>query len=232
MQRCISLIIGLACIIARLADGQGMLITQHFGDTDPTTEGFTLSLDRGSVGPVVGDLGQNAWNTTSYGLYAHYHETLTSQQIAELSGQNWDLSLVLRVIDVDTTGRSFVQFGSGAQSVYLNFGSESNGDPFVDVGLQQYVIKGAGSTYNTYQVVYNNTTETADLWVDGKDEIHDMTLDTYSGSGFLDWGSGMQTGPQEVNWNLISVSAVPEPSAVSLLFGSGAFLYFARFRRA
>jgi hypothetical protein len=233
MHKQIFLIIWLACVIARLAGGQGMLITQHSGDNDPTTEGFTLLLSQGSVGPVVGDLGLNAWNTTSSGLYANYQETLTSQQIAELNGQSWDLSLVLRVAEVDTSGISFVQFGSGAQSVHLNFGSESDGDPFVDVGLQQYVLKGAGSTYNTYQVVYNNTTETADLWVDGKDEIHDMTVYPGYGQGFLYWGSGAQSGPASVNWNLISVSAVPEPSAASLLLlGGGGLLYFARLRRA
>jgi hypothetical protein len=234
MQKRISFIVGLACVIARLADGQGMLIAQHSGDTDPTTEGFTLSLNGGSGGtvePVVGDLGLNAWNTTSSGQFAGYYETFTQQKTAELTGKSWVLTLALRNLGVHTEGYSTVFFGTGRMEFYLYFSNESDGDPSVQINSQQYVLQGAGSTYNTYQVVYNNATETADFWVDGQDVIHDVTPDQYSGSANLSWGSGVQI-PAEANWNLVSLSVVPEPSAVSLLlFGSGAFLYFAKFRR-
>jgi hypothetical protein len=202
----------------------------HSGANDPTTEGFGLSLASASVGPVTNDLGMNAWSTTVAlnGLYASYHETFTSQQTAQLAGQDLALSLELRVVAVDPNAMSSVVFGSGSNEYYMFFGSKTNGDPFVKIGSQSYTLNGAGSTYNYYQLLYNVTSDTTDLYVNGVDRIPDVTHSVYSGLGVLDFGSGQQAGPAQVNWNLISLN-VPEPSvSVFLVLGGGALFYLRR----
>src|ERR1019366_8762410 len=45
--------------------GQGALVAQHLGNSDPTTEGFSLVSygSRSRVGPLVSDMGVNSWIT-------------------------------------------------------------------------------------------------------------------------------------------------------------------------
>ena len=220
----------LLILAPNLADGQESIITFHSGYNDPTMEGFSLMLASASVGAVTNDLGFDAWTTAvpANGLYAFYREALTSQQTAQLSGQNWTLSLTLRVAAVDPNERSSVIFGSGSHEYDIFFGAQSNGDPIVSVGNISYTLNGAGSSYNDYQLIYNAASDTADLYVNGIDRISNVTHTTYSGLGVLDFGSGQQAGPAQVNWNLISLS-IPEPTAAALLlFGGGTLFYFRR----
>ncbi len=130
MQKRISLIIGLVCVIARLADGQGsipIILTQ--GSEDPTTEGFTLYMSSGTVGPVVDDLGKNAWMTAFQGGGTmEYLETLSPQQQSEVAGANWTMSLTLRVVQL-SSGNIFACFFTGSQYFQLLFGSEKKWRP-------------------------------------------------------------------------------------------------------
>lgn len=213
------------------AAGQGTMITLHSGYNDPTSEGFNLGLASTSVGPVTNDLGMNAWTTAvpTNGLYALYSEGLSANQTALLSGQNWVLSLNLRVVGVDTSGRTWVNFGSGSDEFSISFGAGTNGDPFVQIGHQSYTLNGVGSTYNNYQLVYDATSDMADLYIDGVDRISDVThTSLLESAGALYFGSGTQAGPAQANWNLISLN-VPEPSSAAvLLLGGGALFYFRR----
>jgi hypothetical protein len=114
---------------------------------------------------------------------------------------------------------------------------KKNGDPFVQTGLStsspEFVLNGAGSTYNNYQLVYSATSGTANLFVNGTDEINSIAGELSSQSPEFAFGIAQDSFPSQANWNLVSISAVPEPSAASLLlFGSGGLLYFARLRRA
>jgi hypothetical protein len=202
--------------------GQGTVVLQHIGANDPTTEGFILSLANGSVGPVTGDLGMDSWMTATptNGISASYQQNLSASQIAQLAGENWTLTMILRVVETDTSGKSLVGFATGTEKFYgMFFGASTSGDPFVRINDQTYSLDGAGSIYNVYQLVYTAANDTADLWVNGVDRLQDVPH-YQSPLGYVTWGSGLQSGPAQVNWNLVelSVSSVPEPSAICLIF--------------
>lgn len=113
------------------AFSQGIVICQHVGATDPATEGFSLSLLGGSVGPVTNDLGMNAWATAlpqSQPGQVLYTYSLTPQQQSETLGEDWILSATLRDLTSRATPNAFVEVNSSPMYI----GSETNGDPFVD----------------------------------------------------------------------------------------------------
>lgn len=208
----------------QIAIGQGAVIFRQSGATDPTLEGFDYSQSGsgGSVGSVENDLGFAAWSTAVEGgaLNVDYGLLFTPEQLAAITSQNWSLSLSLRVVNTDTSAKSYVELGNGAGWYTLRFGAEENGDPFVEIGNESYILSGAGSTYNNYQLVYDVGSGKADIWVNGISAIQDVQQSGYPGNGYVHWGSGMQGGPAQVNWNLVelSVSSVPEPSAIYLIF--------------
>ena len=164
------LLVMLLGLAARPARGQGTIVIQHSGYNDPTLEGFSLNEANASVAPIANDLGMNAWATIvpSNGLYADYSKTFDSQQADELNGQDWVLSLTLRIVGIDTKGLSTASLGS---YYTLFFGSESNGDPFVRIENDTYILNGAGSSYNNYQLIYDASVNAASLWVNGIDRI-------------------------------------------------------------
>lgn len=205
--------------------GQGILVIQHLGANDPTSEGFTLN-NNGSVGPIIGDLGMNAWvtETTNHGGPVFYQQTLTSQQQTALAGANWDLSVTLRVLQSPLAGDTSVQLDTGSMAYGLFFSVNASGDPVVG----PYTLTGAGSTYNNYQLIYDASTEMASLLVNNVDEINNITGTAYTYPAQLTWGEN-QGGPFQANWNLVSLSITPEPSTASLIFlGSVVFIYVRR----
>jgi hypothetical protein len=104
-----------------------------------------------------------------------------------------------------------------------------HGDPVVTVfagSEQQFVLQGGGSGYHNYQVSYDATLGTADLFVDGMERLAGLPANSnlLLSPGYFFFGEGQGGG--WANWNAISLSVVPEPSADSLiLIGSGVLLY-------
>lgn len=162
---------------------QGTIVLQHSGATDPATEGFSFG-GSGLVGPVINDLGMDAWITavSAPNQSTGYFQSLTAQQNAQLTGSDWVMSLTLRVVESPPVlGNNWVSFGTGPCTFDLFFGSESDGDPFVTVynilntsDNQQFVLQGGGPGYHNYQLVYSAALDTADLWVDGVQRLSDL----------------------------------------------------------
>jgi hypothetical protein len=113
------------------------------------------------------------------------------------------------------------------------FQQTANGDPVVTVfGAPggQFVLQGGGSGYHNYEVSYYATSGTADLWVDGIERL--TGLRATRGLVGRDCLFGENQGGGQANWNLVSVSIVPEPSPVSLILpGSGVLIYVSRTRK-
>jgi hypothetical protein len=209
-----------------LAFGQGTLIVQHSGATDPTTEGFTLSLlVGGSVGPVTNDLGMNAWATVlPQKGFIGYTYSLTPLQQSETVGSDWILSATLRDLQSIPLPNTFIAW-IGADSYVQEIGSEINGDPYVDGSRSNpvFVLNGGGGGYHNYQWVYSAATTEVALWVDGVDQIPDFFQIPATGISQIEFGEG-QGGYSSDNWSSVSLEIVPEPSAMSLLFLGGGFL--------
>jgi hypothetical protein len=213
------------------AFGQGTLVIQHTGATDPLTEGYT-KLGPGSGYPVINDMGVNAWVAPGISnLNVFYNYILTPRQQAESAGAGWILSADLRI----TTTNSFPMFGLTLDGYGLNFGSDSNGN--------QYVLYGSGGTdhvtlpgssYNDYQLVYDASLGTVSLWINGivyANNIFTNQHETYLQE--VSWGSGYY-GAQiaQANWNMVSLVITPEPSTICLLLlGTGILFYVSRRNR-
>ena len=218
--------------------GQGTIIL-HQGATDPVTEGFTYSGAPDAVGPVYGDLGLDAWRTSVTTNLSRYTQLLTPEQQAQATGADWIMSATLRVVQTAdyTRGNTWLAFYAGNASFPLDFGADSNGDPFVNFGnssgTPRFVLAGAGSTYHNYQLRYSTTSGIADLWVDGVERFTGISgLSGFSGWGLF-WGE-LQGGNSAANWNYISFEIIPEPSSLALLGCGGVLLaghWLRRFRR-
>ncbi len=215
---------------------QGTLLFQHFGATDPTSEGFTLIRNGNpSLAPVTNDLGLDSWairlNTDAdIGLY---DRILSAQEQAALTG-GWILSLTLRVVapfDAPTVG-IFASLSTGTDAFPLIFfGAQPDGDPILRVGNAQYALEGSGSGYHHYQFRYDAGVGRASLWVDGDLLATDIAGSPYAGARFS-WGGGQHPpGSAYANWNEVSLWAVPEPSSLALCICGGAFWLAARYRR-
>ena len=213
----------------------------HQGASDPATEGFSYQALFGpaSTGPVINDMGYNAWNITadSVNTQAYYVLSFTSDQDTALATQGFTMTLLARVPSgpMNPTGGNFypsiddtADFGAGRR-FDLALGLNSNGDtvamlPTAYMGGTNYftsgpsyTLTGSGSSYHLFQLVYSATTQTADLYVDGVDRISGYAGQTqFFDSGAAQFGS--DNGGQG-NTNLFEVqvgAAVPEPSTLML----------------
>lgn len=220
-----------------LAFGQGTLIAQHSGATDPATEGFTLGGgSTGQVGAVINDLGFNAWSTTVANSSVGY-----GCSIEDLTGLSWELTGTLRIINSpNQQGGGFnIDLMTASEQYELVFGSIANGDPYVRVVGSSlspvYILNNAGSTYNTYQLLYDAASDTADLYINGAEQLENIAGGTYSEfplSPSLSFGGGNQGPTSQANWNLVSLETTPEPSTVSLIMFGGGVLIYIRNRKA
>src|ERR1035438_8036360 len=94
-------------------------------------------------------------------------------QQSEIDGVNWDITAKVRSVQTSVNISGGVQFSAGPEGAFfLDFGINSNGDPTVQAGglSPVFVLTNGGSTYNTYQLLYDATDKTASLWVNGIQE--------------------------------------------------------------
>ena len=219
-------------ILVKQALGQGSIIIQHSGAANPTTEGFTLAEtdSYAIVGPVINDMGMNAWNTTVSNNSPDFYYTysLTPEQQSETVGVDWTLSFVLRDLESSAAPNAFI----GLTSFGMYIGLETNGDPFVDGPRDNpiYVLNGGGGGYHNYQIVYTAATGTIALWIDGVERVSNFSaVSVPAGISQIEFGEG-QGGHDSDNWNLVSFEIVPEPPAASLIFLGGGVLIYVRTR--
>jgi len=221
--------------LATLCRGQGTLIGRHLGANNPTLEGFSAeSFGTPQTGGLTNDLGFDAWFTSFNG------GVLYKRSFGDLSVENWVLSATLRIVSpgIDPRSDTFeVSIETGSTFFIMWFGSDSVGNPIVQVTSYTnhspaITLTAAGSTYNSYQLVYSAAANTADLWINGTEEFGGIPGSPLATSPKLAWGGGYQgAAGYQANWNAVSLEIVPEPSALSL-FGLGAFCFAARrFRR-
>jgi hypothetical protein len=214
-----------------MAPAQGTVLVQHTGTTNPTGEGFSMS-GQGMTGPTYNDLGVDAWIMhTTNGSALNYLQMLTPIQQSEIGGANWDLTVAVRSVQASAGVSGGVQLSAGPEGAFfLNFGINSNGDPTVRAGSLSpvFVLTNGGSTYNTYQLLYDATAKSASLWVNGTPEGNNIVGDpSYAGSSWsVYWGEFQSPTGMQANWGSVSLEIIPEPSAMELAcLGSGVLFY-------
>lgn len=227
--------------------------TKHVGPVDPTAEGFTVEACCGqsASGKVSNDLGHDAWSITgqvrSY-QFGYYSGALSPAQKADIGSQGFILTLEARALpgvapaydssSHVTVGGAAVDMGTSRFEIGL--GVDGNGDtvvvlptsidPFGPDGSirtpgPSYTLAGLGSSYHTYQLVFNPETRVADLFVDGTERLQGYTGDP----SFLD-NKGLKFGAfsgGQINFAQVQLaSPVPEPSGGAMM-GVGVLLLIA-----
>jgi hypothetical protein len=111
-------------------------LLEHIGSNDPTTEGWTLLGDNyGS--PVTNDLGTglDAWSIQAAPYQNQYRAFPSMAEAAEANTLGWQLTARLRLLHIPDgldNGVS-VEYLSETSRFDMIFGSNSNGDPIVQL---------------------------------------------------------------------------------------------------
>jgi hypothetical protein len=194
---------------------QGSLIFQHLGASDPVNEGASL-VGTGTTGPVLGDFGFDSWSISGGAVF--YRRNLTPEQLATIAVNDWTISLNLRIV----TNASFVSLRTGTGGFTLQLYSQSDGDPVVSTfqGLS-YIFEGGGSGYHDYAFKYSVSLGKAALWIDGVERLSGIGGSSSIAGATFDWGIVQVPAAATANWNLVSLSVVPEPSSAGLSICAG-----------
>lgn len=241
---------GLSFVAVNHNAAQADVVALHQGATDPTTEGFSFSSAFGasSVGRVTNDLGSgtNAWNISSLTPNTQVGEgfSFTSTQSQSFLSLGATVTLVARVVSgpLNATGANFypssvssIEFGNGRRydlALVLN----ANGDTVVVLASDllggtnfytpgsSYTLTDSESTYHTYQLIYSDSSKTADLYVDGIGRLFGYAGQThfFSATGDAYFGAD-NNGSVNVSLFKVETGVVPEPGSM-ILAGIGGIL--------
>ncbi len=247
-----TLLVGIAALWAmpRSARAQTSFIIAHNGSTDPTTEGFTPAAGVGvsTAGPIADDMGLAAWSiagSATNSQFGYFSGALSPAQQADIASQGFVLTLDARVLqglapaydDVNPVTIGDAALDTGSTRWEIDLGLNSNGDTVVVLptsddanapgnpveahGLS-FILAGSGSSYNTYQLVFNPVTQSANLFVDGIERLQDYTgnLLNVENHGLI-WSA---FSGEQGNFAFVQVASVPEPSACSMIAVGGVAL--------
>ena len=246
------LFIGIAALWAmpRSARAQTSFIIAHNGSTDPTTEGFTPAAGVGvsTAGPIADDMGLAAWSiagSATNSQFGYVSGALSAAQQADIASQGFVLTLDARVLqglapaynDVNPVVIGGAALDTGTTRWEIELGLNSNGDTVVVLPTSvdsfgpgnsveapgpSFTLAGSDSSYNTYQLVFNPVTQSANLFVDGIERLQDYTGNpTFVENRGLIWGAW--SGGQG-NFAFVQVASVPEPSTWSMIAVGGVAL--------
>jgi hypothetical protein len=226
-----------ASAIIRYNAGPGPLgadpATQDGYLTQPGNQ-FWSPLDT-DTGAGINDGGTPAWQLITDTDSGSWRITpVTAADIALGNTIGWTLTARLRVpnpgYDVNDNNIE-VHYGDGVKYWPMRFGSENDGDQVVRLfnGATNptYTLQGlGGSAYHLYELRYDPTSLTADLFVDGIERLSNWGGSVLAVNG-VRWGdlTGSITGV--ANYNLIQWEA-PEPTTTALLGVGGLMLLWRR----
>jgi hypothetical protein len=228
----------------------GEILSAHTGTTNPLLENFatTYTTGPGTVGPVANDQGYPAWEITSNALNAQvqYNDSrpLSTIQQAEIASTGFTETLVARVAlniapawnpssPTILASTSVGALSPAGNRFDIDLAINSKGNTVVILPTAYSfgpgdVVQATGQTvtltdsaYHKYQLYYNPSTSSANLYIDGNLALSGYTGETeFLGYQRLYWGA--DSGGQEfVNQDSVAtgssiVSAVPEPSSLIL----------------
>ena len=127
-------------------------------------------------------------------------------------------------------------YRDGSRSYQMHFGTAANGDAIVELVLASgnifgtYTVPG-GSVYNTFELLYDSSAGSADLFVNGVEQISN-----YNGFALnqtlVAWGDGStQPNPTNISsayFSNVTFSVIPEPSSAFMILSAGVILCLRR----
>jgi hypothetical protein len=217
------------------AEAQAIVFAQHVGDADPTTEGWTAVPGSASTVGAINDGGTPAWFVddagSAAGSYYYYERTLTPSEVAAAANPTgWTLSTTIRVPSTQSPSFSFspgVDYSTGTTRWVMGF-EAINGNTQVqlitnvgsnfDTSIGPVFTVTGNSAYNIFELRFDPLTLTADLFVNGVEQISN-----YAGWNFVNvpgiyWGSLSSLDAGRGNFNAVSfMTTVPEAGSVLLM---------------
>lgn len=204
---------------------------EYQAPADPITEGFSSSYCCGGTpfaGPIANDQGLPAWyiSGSAQSTQFVYYSGITATQKADIANQGFILTLKARVLPgiapaFDTTNYAVIggaTLNTTTRRFDIELGLDVHGDTVVVLPTYidspaylravgpSYTLTGSGSSYHDYQLVYNPSTQLADLFVDGVERIQGYggLLPIYPedyGLMFGGWSGG------QANFNLVRLTS-------------------------
>ena len=196
------------------------------------------SAGGGIFNAAVNDDGVDAWNIndqlTTANSFAGWARALTPEQVIAANTNGWRLKGRIRVGGVADALDGAIEMSAFAGSdlgYTLWLGSNAQGEAVVGefggitptFALGRTVTVGEG--YHDYEMRFDSTSQTVDVFVDGALAIDDMIAINRNGSVLnrILWGSNSSTGTGNGYYASVAFSIVPEPSSMVLLAAAIAF---------
>jgi hypothetical protein len=154
---------------------QTVIVNQQ-GATNPSSNGFATDSGVTSQGPV----GTTAWNVQGSACCGYDYYSLSSGQLTALTtAANWAFIATYQNLSPDT-GPGFAGFDTYGSYAIVQFNgvrfdllmhSDGKGNQVLSVdsyaGTPDYTIAGLGTNFVTLDVLYTNSTKTANIFVNG-----------------------------------------------------------------
>jgi hypothetical protein len=206
-------------LLAAPAAVASTIIVNQQGSTNPALNGFTNNVG----GPVYGTpVGTTAWNMQGSWPFDYNQYVLSSTQITDVNAaSNWELTATFNNLSAGTG----IETGTYA-GVILNdlrfdlaLNSDGTGDQVLTVdsftGSPSYTIAGLGTNPVTLELLYNKSTSTANVFVNGTEVISNYAGYSESYSNIVLFG-GVDGNFSHVELET-NVSTVPEPATFTLM---------------
>ncbi len=212
------------------------VLARHSGANDPRTEGWTLStgVPQVTTGPIFDDDGYDAWIVDDYGFGSFdYVAPISESEVADALANGWRWRWRLKVANVPDAvdGGIYINFltGSGGPYFPIAFGSDSAGDPIVQLGNTIQTLDGVGSGYHLYEARFDPATSEVALSVDG---VLALTEDEWPTHAVRQLAFGAGNQPiGEGRWNMLEFEIIPEPGTTALLLCAAITLLGVAWRR-
>ena len=208
---------------------QAGLIVSHTGSSNPTGEGFTLTVgDTQGAFSASTDWGLNDWQMaeTAGQNLDYYTHALSSTDLANMSSKGWTATFTMAEDRPNTQGTwaSDQEVDTPTRNYVIAVGTDSNhlqslwtviGSSFTEVA------SGYSWAFHTYTLTAAANSTTVTLSVDG------TSVGTWAGAtggggttGLFEFGRGSEVAPTStLNFAEASLATatVPEPAALTLL---------------
>ncbi len=210
-------------ILTSVLTGQSAVVFNHSGNANPTTEGWSeIGAGIGvTTGPVTNDLGTglDSWFVRDTSVVTNsaiqYVATPSPTIHVQAATLGWTLSANVRMVEssVGSFGGMFADYLTDTVAFTMFFDREPDGDPRVLLyGHGSYTLDGVGDgAYHLFELVYDPTEGSADLFVDGVERLSNYT-GLASGDNRIGWGASGSTETGRGHFNSVSFTVVPEPS--------------------